>query len=521
LDIRYTASATGAKLHASPKVVRGFLGPVGNGKSVCCINEGLRLSFDQWPNSLGVRKSRGVIVRNTGPELRTTVLNTWKQWVPESIAPLVLHPVITCTLNQNLPDGTRVEMEVYFLALDNDKDVKKLLSLEATWVFLNEARELPYSVVKAARERIGRYPAAIDGYQDTEGYKAPRDAEGNYQPCKRKALLMDTNPPSDDHWWYQLAEEGCLKTAKDKEEARQQVSQVFEFFRGPPPLLKIEGKFQPNPKAENIEHLPGGYQYYYDMLAGNTDEHINVMVLGNYGTIAEGRLVYPHYQDRIHCPESGARAIKGLPIGLGWDFGLTPSLVVGQMTQSGQLRTVAELVAEDMDARTFARDCAKPFLAQYFKDFEIAHSLGDPAGNNRGEGEGKSAIGVLNDEYVEREEDKIGLPFVTDPAPTNDPTQRIDAVSRFMTKLINGEPGYVLNKVCTTLRRAKQGGYCYKRLAIAGKEGLFKDKPDKNKYSHASDAEQYMALGFIHGYASSNDEERYEEEFRPTSATGY
>jgi hypothetical protein len=523
LQIAYTASPTAAKFHQSPKPVRGFLGPVGNGKSVCCINEGLRLSFDQWPNAQGVRKSRGVIVRNTGPELRTTVLNTWKQWVPESIAPIVLHPVITCTLDQLLADGTRVEMEIYFLALDNDKDVKKLLSLEATWIFLNEAKELPYSVVKAARERIGRYPSVVDGYQDSPDYEAPRDAEGNYQPCKRKALLMDTNPPADDHWWFQLAEEGCLKTAKNKDEAKLQVAEVFDFFRGPPPLLKVDGKYQPNPEAENIENLPGGYQYYLDMLAGNTDEHVNVMVLGNYGTIAEGRLVYPHYSDRIHCPEAGAKAIKGLPIGLGWDFGLTPALVVGQLTKEGQLRTVAELVSEDMDARTFARDYAKPFLDTYFKGFEISHSYGDPSGNNRGEGEGKSAIGILNDEYIENENDAIGLGFTTEGAPTNDPTQRIDAVSRFMARMVNGEPAYVLNKPCATLRRGKQGGYCYKRVKAIGSDGKFKDKPDKNRYSHAADAEQYMALGFVHGYTAQNDNDvdAYADERRPNTATGY
>lgn len=499
------------------------MGPVGNGKSVCCINEALRLSFDQWPNAQGVRKSRGVIVRNTGPELRTTVLNTWKQWVPESIAPIVLHPVISCTLKQPLSDGTSVEMEVYFLAMDSDKDVKKLLSLEATWIFLNESKELTFSVVKAARERIGRYPSTIDGYQDTPKYKAPRGDDGKIQPCKRKALLMDTNPPGDDHWWYQLAEEGCLRDAKDKDNARAQVEEVFDFFRGPAPLLLDDGKYVPNPLAENIENLPGGYKYYLDMLAGNTEEHVNVMVLGNYGTLAEGRPVYPKYNDRVHCPEEGAKAVKGLPIGLGWDFGLTPALVIGQLTPNGQLRTIAELVSEDTDARTFARDVAKPFLAKYFKGFEISHSYGDPAGNNRGEGEGKSAIGILNDDYIDNGDEALDLGFYTEPAPTNDPTQRIDAVARFMTRMVDGEPGYVLNRPCTTLRKAKQGAYCYKRIAVAGREGQYRDKPDKNKFSHASDAEQYMALGFVSGYIadSAENDSNYEEPRYGAGACGY
>ena len=162
MQITYNAQPTAAKLHASDKLVRGFLGPVGNGKSVACLQEGVRLSFEQWPNKDGIRKSRGVVIRNTGPELRTTTLKTWKQWFPEPLSHIVMHPLITATIDQKLPDGTSVELEVLFLALDNDNDVKKLLSLEASWVFINEAKEVPYSVLKAARERVGRYPSDSD-----------------------------------------------------------------------------------------------------------------------------------------------------------------------------------------------------------------------------------------------------------------------------------------------------------------------------------------------------------------------
>lgn len=505
MEINYKASPTACKFHHSLKVVRGIKGCVGCGKSVSCINEGLRISLDQWPNAQGLRKSRGVIVRNTGPELRTTVLNTWRQWVPEQVAPIVLHPVINCKMVQPMGDGTTVEMEVYFLALDSDADVKKLLSLECTWMFLNEAKELPYSVVKAARERIGRYPAVIDGYSDQDDYIAPRDDAGNYQPCKRKALLMDTNPPDDDHWWYQLAEEGCLRTAENKELARQQTAPVFDFFEAPAPLIEAEdGSYEPNPLAENIEYLPGGYQYYLDMLAGNTQDHINVMVLGNYGTIKDGRPIYSQYNDQIHCQE--IEPIPSLPIGIGWDFGLTPCIVVGQLTETGQLRIIDELVSEDMDVRTFAREHVKPFLDNKYRGYNILFSMADPAGNNRGEGEGKSAIGILNDRDANgalvAEDDRLDLGFTTEEAPTNDPTIRIDAVHKFMKKMVNGEPGYVLAKRCTVLRKGKNGGYCLKRIAVSGSEEKYRDKPDKNKYSHSSDAEQYLALGFTHGYSN-------------------
>lgn len=549
--IAYKAQPTASRFHNSDKVCRGFLGPVGNGKSVTCITEILRLAHDQWPNADGVRKTRWAIIRNTNPELRSTTLNTWKQWVPESICPVTLSPMIIAKMDQPCADGTRIEMEVYFLALDLDKDVRKLLSLELTGVFINEAREISYGVVKAARERIGRYPNVIDGYEDCEAtkdkpaYVAPRweekdlnmddpvDAEllGKYKPCKRKALLMDSNPPDDDHWWYQLAEEGHLRNTLEehREFAISETERVFDFFRGPSPLLKQhDGSYVPNPLAENIDHLDGGYRYYMDMIAGNTADHINVMVLGNYGHLVTGKPVYPEYNDKLHCPEQGIIPIKSLPIGLGWDFGLTPSCVIGQLTSTGQLLIHDELFSEDMGVRQFARDVVKPLLATKYKGFEVEFSLGDPSGSARGESEAKSAIGILNDQYVDNEDGDVIVPlemgFVTEGAPSNDPTTRLDAVKHFLTKLVaRGYAGYVLNKSCKYLRKGKMGGYKYKKIQLSG-EDRYNLTPDKNLFSHPADAEQYLALGYVrglHDFSDEEDEEREDNYRANVGAGGY
>ncbi len=526
--ITYKAEPTAARLHASDKVVRGFLGPVGNGKSVACIVEILRLSYAQEPNVRAIRKTRWAIVRNTNPELRSTTLNTWKQWVPESICPVTMNPMIIAKMNQRVSDGTTIEMEVYFLALDQDKDVRKLLSLEVTGVFINEAKEISYAVVKAARERIGRYPSVVDGYEDEGDYKAPRNENGSYQPCTRKALLMDTNPPDDDHWWYELAEEGCRRSTRpeQKEFAISETKRIFEFFRGPSPLIKhLDGTYTPNPEAENIDHLPGGYQYYLDMIAGNDEDHINVMVMGNYGHLKTGKPVYPEYNDKLHCPETGIIPLKGVPIGLGWDFGLTPAVVIGQLTSLGQMLILDELFSEDMGVRQFARDVVKPFLARKYPDYEIEFSLGDPSGSARGESEAKSAIGILNDQYVTNDDGDLIVPlnmgFTTEPAPSNDPTQRLDAVKHFLTKLVDGGyPGYVLNKSCKYLRKGKMGGYKYKKIQISG-EDRYNLKPDKNVFSHPADAEQYLALGYTRGLHEVEYEDEYEDNYRSTGSGGY
>ena len=539
--INYIASPTGSRFHASNKVVRGFMGPVGNGKSVTCINELHRLAVMQEPNCDGIRKTKWAIVRNTYDMLETTTLQTFVQWLPAEICGITLKPM-RGNMSYPLQDGTKVYAKFIFLALDRPDDVKKLLSLEVTGVFMNESRELPYAVVKGARERIGRYPSQIDGYTDVYKngvllYEAPKELDSNgnvlfeddgtpkYKPCTRKALLMDTNPPEDDHWWYQLAEDGHLRS-NDSKEAKEAVAEIFDFFRGPSPFVKDGEEYIDNPDAENIRFLPGGYKYYRDMLAGNSPDHINVMVMGNYGTVKEGKPVYPQYNDRLYCSEKPLGVIEDLPIGLGWDGGLTPSCVIGQMTKRGQLRVIAELVSEDMGVRQFARDVVKPFLQRNFYGIEIHHSYIDPAGKGRGEAEAKSAMGILNDDYVEDNEDgdiitPLNLGFETEPAPTNDPTKRIDAVNSFIIKLVDGEPGYLVSRKCPMIRKGKIGGYQYKRVQVSGEE-RFKDKPDKNKYSHPADAEQYMALGFAGGYVveSSNDYEDYDD-FSEVGVMGY
>jgi len=514
--ITYIAGPTAAKFHQNQSTVRGLMGPVGCGKSAACIKELYRLATKQAPNDENIRLTRMAIIRNTYPELRTTTLNTFKQWIPEQIAPITYSPVLSSRIKFNLEDGTKVDCEVLFLALDLDKDVKKLLSLELTAIFLNESRELSFSVLTAARERIGRYPSFADNYT------LENLPEGQTHPCTRKAIIMDTNPPDDDHWWYKLAEGDEDLLDEDNVD-----DELFSFFRYPAPLL-IEKtarsrKYLDNPLAENIQYLPGGYKYYRDMIKGNTIDHINVMVLGQYGSIRTGKPVYFEYNDSVHCTD--VKPIKSLPIALGWDFGLTPSVVIGQMTPTGQLRIINELTSVSTSVRAFARDVVKPFLSANYKGFSLAFSVGDPAGNNRGEGEGRSALGILNDDYVDDNEDgdiikPLKLGFETLPAPTNDITLRLDAVKMFLTKMVDqGEPGYLIDPKCKKLRKGKIGKYQFKKIQISGQAGRFHNKPDKNEYSHISDAEQYLALGFINGYQINDD--YMVEEFTESNRNAY
>jgi hypothetical protein len=79
-----------------------------------------------------------------------------------------------------------------------------------------------------------------------------------------------------------------------------------------------------------------------------------------------------------------------LPLILGFDYGLTPACVIGQVTPRGQLRILSDLVGVEMGINTFARDVLKPHLAMNFPGYRI-QATGDPAGNARSDSTGRRA----------------------------------------------------------------------------------------------------------------------------------
>lgn len=444
--------AVAASFHNSTAFVRGIKGPVGSGKSSTCCVEIMRHSLMQEPFN-GVRRARWAIIRGTYPELKSTTIKTWEQWFPPDMSPIKWDAPITSRVKiKDIGDGTSLDLEVVFIAMETAQDTGKLRSLELTGAWINEASELPKEVFDMVTQRVGRYPAKRDG--------------GPIHPC----VIMDTNPPDDDHWWYKLAEE--------------ETPDNWDFFDQPGGLLRIqEGEdvhYIPNPDAENIFNLPGGYEYYLRMVAGKTDDWIKIFILGQYGTTADGKPVFPEYNDRVHVADSEIEYNPLLPIYLGWDFGLTPACIIGQLSPRGQLVILEELISEDMGIRQFATDIVKPVLLNKYSRAKFI-SVGDPAGANRSQTDERTCFQEL-----------LEAGIATEPANTNDFIPRRESVAFFLNRMAGGEPGFVLSPNCRSLRKGFLGGYRYERLKVAGER--YRDRPVKDKFSHPMDALQYLCL---------------------------
>jgi hypothetical protein len=71
------------------------------------------------------------------------------------------------------------------------------------------------------------------------------------------------------------------------------------------------------------------------------------------------------------------------------------------------------------------------------------------------------------------------------------------------------------------LRKGKNGQYQYRKMQVPGAEIKYTEKPDKNRYSHSADAEQYMALGFVGGYVMDAQEDEVYDEYSEVGVMGY
>ncbi len=445
--IRYCPPHTVALFMESRALYRGLMGPVGSGKSSACSVELMAKALAQAPDAGGLRRSRFAIVRNTYRELKDTTLKTWLSWFPEEEAGPFAHSEMAHRLNLGLEDGTRLVCEVLFRALDRPQDVKKLLSLELTGAWVNEARELPLALVEALGDRVERFPAAREG------------------GCSWAGVILDTNPPDTDHWWHRLAEE--------------ERPQGWDFFRQPGGLVEVRGSFRPNPKAENLENLPR--DFYLRRMAGKSARHVRVYYCGRYGFVQEGMPVYPEFDEARHVAASVLDPVDGLPLYVGLDFGLTPAAALAQRLPDGRWLFLDELVTQNMGMVRFAALLADLLRTRYPGPAPVI--WGDPAGMARAQTDERTPYDIL----------RAGGLWAR-PTSTNDPLLRREAMAAALSRSVDGAPGLVLSPRCATLIRGMAGAWRYRRLQVSGQD-RYEESPEKSRFSHVCEAAQYLLVG--------------------------
>jgi hypothetical protein len=433
MDIDYTPSKTCKAFMMSDSKMRTLMGPVGSGKSVVSAFEVIRRATMQEPNKQGIRKTRAAIVRETARQLQDTTIKTFHDWFPPGVCGTYMRT--TKTFFFKVGD---VECEVMFRALDDADDVANLNSLELSFAWFNECRDINPKIVDAMSKRIGRFPSTKDGGPTWFG------------------MWGDTNPPTMDTWWYYQMEH------LDPLDGVSPNDNGWDVFKQP------SGR---SPFAENIENLPEGY---YD-IQGRSDEYVRVFIDGEYGLSTAGQPVYKYFNPEYHMAHQKLEpTVNGVrPIIIGMDLGLTPAAVIGQQDPRGRVLILDECVSFDMGIQRFVRTVLKPKIIEKFSSSPIL-IITDPAGIQRAQTDERSAVDIIKAE---------GLKVM--PARTNNISARLSSVDDFLMRQVDGDSAFLVNSTCTQLKAAMMGGYRFHK-----KNGNI----EKNKHSHVAEALQYLML---------------------------
>jgi hypothetical protein len=478
----YNSVPTLREFALSNAFIRGIMGPIGSGKSSACAVEIVRRGQQQKQGPDGKRRTRFAVIRNTIPQLLDTTIKTFFQWFP----PEYYGKWHATDRSYEITAFKDTHLEVLFRPLDEPDDIKKLLSLDLTGAWINEAREVPWPIVDALQGRLGRYPPKNQGGPSWMG------------------MWMDTNPPDSDSRWYKYFEEESWRPSFDML-LREGIL---------PPNTKPEDFaaifYQPSGLSAEVENLPNLPEAYYQRLCiGKSAEWVKVYVHGRYGFVTDNKAVFPEFNEKVHITKT-AEPIWGRVIYRSWDFGLTPACVLSQVLPDGRWFVFDEIIAEDMGIDRFGEQvlehCSRSFKGQVqFEDY------GDPAGDHRAETDEKTCFQILASKGIDIQPGLQTLAL------------RLESIRKPLRTLVGGEPQFMLHQRCKVLRKGFLGGYHYRRLSTNSER--YSDKPEKNAYSHPMDALEYAGTILFGGGLSSatSDESPHapRSEIGRSSVTGY
>lgn len=196
-----------------------------------------------------------------------------------------------------------------------------------------------------------------------------------------------------------------------------------------------------------------------------------------------GLPVYPNFRKDIHIAKKSLEPHLGLPLLLGWDFGLTPAAVVCQL-QGNSLKVLREYVSKNEGINTFAPMVLKDLQLRY-REWTTKDMINwiDPAGFQRVQTDARTCAGEMTEAGVKNIE----------PGPVAWEPRRV-AVEEWILSIDKQGAGLEVDPLnCPTMISGFSGGYRYadSQSEIESQ----KPRPLKNHFSHPHDAFQYVAWG--------------------------
>ncbi len=432
-----------------------LMGPVGSAKTTTGLMRIINLAWRLRPARDGVRYGKFPVIRRLYKDLEATTMASWREWFPRTMGKWTGgkgDPAVHELPMAHPADGGLVQLRVEFIALGDLRIEEALRSYEATAAFTDEMDGLPPDSLGFLFSRMGRY----------------RKECGEHL----RSVFGATNAPEEGNWL------------------------LPDFIDDPKPghvLFRQPGGLDPG--AENLQNLPGG-RAYYELQARSASHYFKRRFIDCVPGLSQGdAAVYEEFDEGAHMSPTPIPLLSS-PIRVGLDAGGTPAAGIWQVAPNGQKRKLRELSTHLKEAGSITGpERFGDMLAQLLHDLLQTLPAGQPRPPIRGIADPSAAYGAdtANGEstWIEIVARKAGIPVY--PAPSNDPTPRMEVYRRLMTQRIDGRiPALLIDPSCRLTRRALARDYRYG--AILGQNARRTDKPLKNWASHLVEADQYGLL---------------------------
>jgi hypothetical protein len=421
------------------KFVNLILGPVGSAKTSASILKVVREAKRVAPCPDGIRRSRIAVIRNTRQMLWDTTIPDFLKIYPDGQAGSLMR-----TESKFLLKLDDIECEVLFRGLDDTNDVRRLLSLQLSFGMMDEFREINPDIFNALTGRLGRYPDKTMnsvGCCDDSGKQIHK-------------VWGASNPPDDGSFWA-------------------------DYLQEPPDNAHVT--IQPSgrsPEADWLHCLPT--DYYENLCHGKTEDWIAVYVDGEFGRSLSGQPVFKCFDPGTHIAKEKLNILPSALV-IGVDAGLNPTAVITQATHDGRVVVHDAVTGHEggMGALRFCREILKPLLNEKYAGKQMAVEI-DPAAFQRAQTDERCVADIFKAEG-----------FTVRPAKTNAIAARLGAVEAYLTRQVNGNPGFLVNPHCKDIISGLRGKYRYK----VNTKGERDTSPAKeHPVSDFMDALQYACL---------------------------
>lgn len=459
--LSYTPTKTADRFHLDLQhQIHALVGPWGCGKSQAAIWDVYQYQ-DRHP------EADVLVVRDTYTALADSCVAQWMRTFGEvgKLSGGQIPDFNWMKGIKSVKTGKPITGTVKFRAAQQAWEVQKFLSVEVGMAWLEEATP---GITAGGQLSQGLPPELFAGIW----------ARVRQVKEERRLVLTSSPPPNDQHWFHTIFYEG--KPLVDMQRVMTGQGEVTLADAGVEwgSLLRKVAKWE-LPRQENEEHIPAGY--YESLLPFlKTEDQVlrfyhGKVPKGSYG----GWPVYPMFKDAVHLLPLGTQPEAG-PMWRGWDGGLTPACVWGQIQRDGSAKVFAELQGMDEGAEQFVPRAKQLGLSLFGNRPYI--DFGDPAIGQRSQNDRLPGTEAFRKHGVVL---RYGL---------QDPYQRVTAVRSWLGQI--GQFG--IHPRCLLLLAGFHGAY--KRKMVSGVPSEVPDKEhdqESKEHSHMMNALEYPATRLL------------------------